>query len=104
MLTVAPGVPFQIELGSAPGSGCLWQLEALPPGMQLVGSDVPPAAQAAIGSGGTQAFHLRTERSGRFELRFVLKRGWEQVPVQTEVIDVESRRHMCQLLGMNGNT
>jgi len=88
MLTVAPGVPFEIELGAAAGSGCVWQLESLPAGMQLVGSEFPPATQAAIAEG-AQTFHLRTERSGRFELRFVLRRGWEQV--QTEVIDVEAR-------------
>ena len=91
MLTVAPGVPFEIELGAAPGGGYLWQLEALPPGMQLVGSEFPPATQVAIGSDGTQTFHLRTECSGRFELRFVLKHGWEPAPLQTRVIDVEAR-------------
>jgi predicted secreted protein len=91
-LTVAPGVPFKVALGSAPGStGYEWQPDALPEGVKLTGSAFSLPASAATGDGGVQAFHLVAERAGRFRLRFVLKRRWESAPIQTREIEVESR-------------
>ena len=91
MLTVAVGAPFDVELGSAPTTGYMWQLESVPAGVQLLGTDFSQPPNAAIGDGGTQVFHLKTEHAGRFELRFELKRRWEATPIQTRQIDVESR-------------
>ncbi len=91
MLTVAAGTPFEVALGSAPSTGYMWQLQSLPTGVQLLGSDFSQPPDAAIGDGGTQIFHLKTERAGRFELLFELKRRWETTPIQTRQIDVDSR-------------
>jgi predicted secreted protein len=92
LLSVAPGVAFKVELGSAPGStGYEWQPDALPEGMKVAGSTFSLPASAAVGDGGAQAFLLVTERTGRFRLRFVLKRRWESEPIQVREIEVESR-------------
>ena len=92
LLSVAPGVPFKVELGSAPGStGYEWQPDALPEGVKLTGSTFSLPARAAGGDGGGPSFPRVAERSGRFRLRFVLKRRWESEPVQVREIEVESR-------------
>jgi predicted secreted protein len=92
LLNVAPGVPFKVELGSAPGSsGYEWQPAALPEGVKLTGSTFSLPVGAAVGDGGVQSFQLVAERTGRFKLRFVLKRRWESEPIQVREIEVESR-------------
>jgi predicted secreted protein len=93
-LSVAPGVAFEVRLGSAPGSsGYEWQPAALPEGIRLTGSAFTPAggAPGKPGDGGLQGFRLVAERPGRFTLRFVLKRRWESAPIETREIEVESR-------------
>jgi len=92
LLSVAPGVPFKVEFGSAPGStGYEWQPDVLPESVRLTGSTFSLPAGAAVGDGGVQSFQLVAERSGRFRLRFVLKRRWESDAIQVREIEVESR-------------
>jgi predicted secreted protein len=91
VLVVKPGVPFDIALGCAPGTGHVWHLTSLPAGVQLLGSDFSQAKDAAVGDPATQVLHLLTQRSGRFELRFELKRRWEAAPVQMKTVEIDSR-------------
>jgi predicted secreted protein len=90
-MDVEIGVPFDVELGSAPTTGYAWELLSLPVGIELLGSDFSLPPGAAIGDGGVQVFHLRTSRAGHFELRFVLKRRWQTQPIQERIVEVESR-------------
>jgi predicted secreted protein len=92
LLSVAPGVPFKVELGSAPGStGYEWQPEVLPEGVRLLGSTFSLPAGAAVGDGGVQSFQLVADRTGRFRLHFVLKRRWESEAMQRREFELESR-------------
>jgi len=91
MVTVKPGEAFDIELGSAPGTGYVWHLAALPAGVVLAGSDFAQAAEAAVGDPGVQRFRLRAESTGQFELRFELKRRWEALVLEERIVLVDSR-------------
>jgi predicted secreted protein len=91
MLTVESGAPFDVELGSGPSTGYTWQLQSLPEGILLLGSDFVPVPEARIGDGGMQVFHLAPQRPGRFSLLFVRKRKWETEPIETRLIDVDVR-------------
>jgi hypothetical protein len=62
----------------------------LPPGVELLGGDAPAATDQA-GERDGQLFRLVANEPGRFELRFVLKRLWEQDPIEIRVIEVEAR-------------
>ena len=90
-MDVESDTPFDVELGSAPTTGYAWELKSLPEGVELLGSDFSLPPNAAVGDGGTQVFHLRTSRPGRFELPFVLKRRWEIEPIDSRTIEVEAR-------------
>ena len=91
MLTVKMGTPFDVKLASGPSTGYIWELQSLPEGVLLLGSDYSESDPATIGGGGTQVFHLETQRPGRFNLVFVHKRRWETEPIETRLIEVDSR-------------
>jgi predicted secreted protein len=83
--------PFEVRLGSAPTTGYGWEIAHLPPGVELLGSDFEAAPGAAVGDGGVQVFRLVAAHAGRFPLRFLYKRRWEQEPIDIRVIDVVAR-------------
>ena len=90
MLEVATGAAFEVRPGSAPPTGHGWEIAHLPPGVELLGGDAPAATDQA-GERDGQLFRLVAYEPGRFELRFVLKRLWEQDPIEIRVIEVEAR-------------
>jgi len=90
VMAVKAGVPFDVKLGSGPSTGYIWQLQSLPDGVLLLGSDYVEASPATTGGGGVQIFHLTTQRPGRFNLLFVRKRRWETEPIETRQIVVDS--------------
>jgi predicted secreted protein len=90
MLTVETGAPFDIELRSSPSTGYVWELQALPEGVSLLGSDYVEASPGTIGGSGVQIFHLKTQHPGRFNLVFVHKRRWETEAIETKLIEVVS--------------
>jgi predicted secreted protein len=77
------GEPFAVRLGAAPPTGYGWEIALLPPGVELLGADgeAPP-------DGGPQVFRLLVSQPGRYELRFLLKRRWEQDPIEIRVVEV----------------
>jgi predicted secreted protein len=87
MMTVAEGQPFDIELTSTPSSGYVWEL-APPESVRLLATEFHPAPDSQIGGPGSQVFRLTTDRSGRFELHFQLKRRWESKPIETHDVEV----------------
>jgi predicted secreted protein len=88
VVEVVAGAPFDVRLASAPTTGYGWEIAHLPPGVELLGSDFDISPDAAVGDGGVQVFRLVANHSGRFELRFVLKRRWEQEPIDIRVVEV----------------
>ena len=90
MLDVEAGTPFEVRLGAAPPTGYGWEIAHPPPGVELLGGDAP-ALEAAVQGGDGQLFRLVASHPGRFELRFLLKRGWEQEPIEIRVVEVEAR-------------
>jgi predicted secreted protein len=95
MLEVEAGTAFEVHLGEAPTTGYGWELAHLPPGVELIGAG-PTSADAAGddepgGQADDQAFRLIVTAPGRFELRFVLKRRWEQEPIEIRVVEVDAR-------------
>lgn len=89
MMLAQVGLPFAIELKSGPSTGYQWQLVSVPEGIELLGSEYQPVPDAQIGDPATQVFRLRASKAGRYSLRFVLKRRWEQEPIRETVIDVD---------------
>ena len=77
------GEPFDVRLGAAPPTGYGWEIALVPPGVELLGGDVE-----AQPDGGPQVFRLVASHPGRFELRFLLKRRWEQDPIEIRVVEV----------------
>jgi predicted secreted protein len=90
-LDVRVAAPFDVPLGSAPGAGYTWQLDAVPDGIELLGSDFSSRADAPVGDPATQVFHLRAGRAGQFVLNFVLKRRWEAAAVETREVEINAR-------------
>ena len=91
MLNAAVGAPFEVVLGSAPGTGYMWEPLALPDGVRLLTTGFSEKPGAAIGDAGTQVFALQAQQPGRLRLRFVLKRRWEAAPIETRTVEVEVR-------------
>jgi predicted secreted protein len=88
VVDVKAGAPFDVRLASAPTTGYGWEIAHLPPAVDLLGSDFDISADAAVGDGGVQVFRLVASQPGRYELRFVLKRRWEQEPMEIRVVEV----------------
>jgi predicted secreted protein len=91
MISVAPGVPFEVQLPAPAGAGYEWQLAAPPEGVQLRAASRAAPAGAQPGDGSTQVFELQTTKAGRFRLTFELKRRWESEPIEKRTIEVEAK-------------
>ncbi|HEX5015780.1 MAG TPA: protease inhibitor I42 family protein [Candidatus Limnocylindrales bacterium] len=85
-MTADVGIPFDIRLAATPTSGDGWEVAALPPGVELLGSE----SAREPGSGDPSVFRLRAGHAGRFEVRFVAQRRWEQEPIEIRVVAVEA--------------
>jgi Chagasin family peptidase inhibitor I42 len=82
VVTADVGIPFEVRLAATPTTGDGWEVAALPPGVELLGS--------AAGTENESVFQLRAGHPGRFEVRFVAKRRWEQEPIEIRVVAVEA--------------
>ena len=82
VVTADVGIPFEVRLVATPTSGDGWEVAALPPGVELLGS-APSVDDQSV-------FQLRAGHAGRFEVRFVAKRRWEQEPIEIRVVAVEA--------------
>ena len=81
VVTADVGIPFEVRLTATPTTGDGWEVAALPPGVELLGSGAGPDDQSV--------FRLRAGHPGRFEVRFVASRRWEQEPIDIRVVAVE---------------
>ena len=82
VVTADVGVPFEVRLAATPTMADGWEVAALPPGVELLGSAAGDEAQSV--------FRLRAGHPGRFEVRFVAKRRWEQQAIAIRVVAVEA--------------
>ena len=77
-IAVAVGEEFEIRLQGNPSAGYVWELDSLPEGIELSGSEsVPPDPANKPGDPSTQVFRFGSRESGEKVLEFVLKRPWE---------------------------
>ncbi|GAB3879003.1 hypothetical protein GCM10029964_030580 [Kibdelosporangium lantanae] len=91
MTTTTVGGTVTIELAATPTTGYQWRPVDPPAALALVDTGFTPAG-AAPGEGGVQWFRFAAQEAGLFTLSFVLKRAWEDDPVNSEtiVVDVHS--------------
>ena len=82
VVTADVGIPFEVRLGATPTTSDGWEVAALPPGVELLGSEA--------GGDDQSVFRLRAGHPGRYEVRFVAKRRWEQEPIDIRVVAVEA--------------
>jgi hypothetical protein len=82
VVTAEVGIPFEVRLVATPTTGDGWEVAALPSGVELLGSAARTENQSV--------FQLRAGHPGRFEVRFVAKRRWEQERIEIRVIAVEA--------------
>jgi predicted secreted protein len=88
---VAVGQAFTVRLQSTPTTGYVWQVQSLPEGVQLSGSDFESGRHAPPGSPLTQVFRFRVVKAGQYTVTLVLKRQWESQPIQTHLVTVDAR-------------
>jgi hypothetical protein len=69
----------------------MWQLDAVPDGIELLGSDCAQRNDAQIGVASTQLLHLRAGHAGNFVLTLVLRRRWKGAFIETHRVEVNAR-------------
>lgn len=89
MMTVALGASFEVELGSGPSTGYMWELLEPHDDVLQISSRFREQAGAGVGDGGSQVFELQAQKTGKQQLHFVRKRRWEQAAIDSRVIDID---------------
>lgn len=83
-IVAAVGDVFSVRLKSTPTTGYLWQIAMLPSGLSAEGSATEKQSGfEKPGDSGVQIFQFRAVVSGDYQIEFVLKRSWEQTPIET---------------------
>jgi len=90
MTTAKAGEVVTIELAATPSTGYQWRPVSPPSALEFLDSGFTPAGTSP-GQGGTQWFRFQTREPGRFAVAFVLKREWEDDPIDAETVVVEVR-------------
>jgi predicted secreted protein len=71
------GQPLTIDLQAIPGAGYMWEIEQLPPELE-VREDKVIAQSEEVGGPSLQRFILIPAQPGDYSLVFGLKRKWEK--------------------------
>jgi predicted secreted protein len=81
-----------VELPSTPGAGVVWSAPSAPSGCTITQIDSKPDG-TGIGGTSLQRFTVSCSKPGQWQLRFELKRPWEDTvrAVQTVSIDVKQQ-------------
>ena len=82
------GESVEIELHGAGTTGYLWLCEADDRTVDVLDRIVDADTQS-FGGKGRETFVLRPQRKGVTSLRFVLKRPWENEPLEVEEVELE---------------
>lgn len=81
------GKEFTVRLTSSPSTGYVWEVQALPEGVELLGSDYEkPSGDVRPGDPATRVFRLRALRAGKYSLTFQLKRKWEKQAIESKTV------------------
>src|SRR5215813_14829241 len=90
-ITVAVGQEFTVSLKSTPTTGYVWEVQKLPPGVVLSGSDYEtPKGAIKPGSPVTQVFRFKVQTAGEYNITFVLKRSWENKAIETHTVTLKA--------------
>jgi predicted secreted protein len=82
---------FTVRLKSTPTTGYVWEMHALPDGIQLLGSDYEkPERGIQPGDPAIQAFRFQALEAGEHVISFVLKRQWESDAIASHAVTVKA--------------
>jgi predicted secreted protein len=73
------GEPFEVRLEEPATSGFVWTVEAVAPGLEIVGSDFQPPTRG-IGGNGVRTLRLCANDPGSYSFELALRRPWESSP------------------------
>jgi inhibitor of cysteine peptidase len=90
-IKVPVGGEFSVRLESNPTTGYVWDVETLPEGVELLGSEYEKSAgDRPPGDPGSQAFRFRARNAGEHLIHFALKRQWESKAIKSHIVKVEA--------------
>ena len=84
-----PGEAITLEVPSANTTGYLWQLNANPEAVEVVGHEVI-ADEENFGGAGIERFTVRPLRGGDVTVHFELKAPWENDPAEVREVRVHT--------------
>ena len=82
-----------VLLPESPSTGYRWHLDAHPPGVSVKGAlfQEVGVGHRSLGAAGTRAFLLESDHREPVDVVFVLRRPWEQAPLERRVITLLPR-------------
>jgi inhibitor of cysteine peptidase len=91
-VTAAPGDSIVVRLDETPTSGYRWGVETFDPAvLEPAGDEFTPAADSALGGGGTHEFRFRVVGAGEAVLRLMRRRSWEAYSPEADAYEVTIR-------------
>jgi len=89
-IPVSVGQEFAVRLQATPSTGYVWEVQSLPEGIQLSGSDhEQPGGDLLPGNSVTQVFRFQARQVGEHTLTLGLKRPWESSVIATHQVQVK---------------
>jgi predicted secreted protein len=85
--TVSVGKPLTIDLQALPGAGYMWEINQLPPALEVL-EDKVVAQSEEVGGPSLQRFILLASQPGDYSLVFGLKRKWEKEPARMKTFTI----------------
>ncbi|MEN6368279.1 MAG: protease inhibitor I42 family protein [Thermotogota bacterium] len=78
------GEEFSVRLSSIPTTGYVWQVDALPKGVELLGSAFEKATRTTKpGDEAIQTLRFRALEAGDYEIAFSLRRTWQKEAMES---------------------
>jgi predicted secreted protein len=81
------GQPLTIDLQAIPGAGYMWEIEQLPPELE-VSENTVIAQSGEVGGPSLQRFIFVPHQPGDYSLVFGLKRKWEKESTRTKAFTI----------------
>ena len=88
-INAVAGKEFTVRLASSPSTGYIWEVTTLPEGVELLGSDYEkPSGEVRPGDPTTRVFRFHCLKAGTYQIKFDLKRKWEQHAIDSKTVAV----------------